>query len=131
MCKVSPIYKWPTSRSLLVFFFFSSRRRHTRCSRDWSSDVVLFRSFWATRGALAQNTLKPAPCVLGDWAVPSRVKCRAVQLQDVPEEYLGLDRRLCAPRGGQMLAAHQIRIADRRWLVQMRLPSLLSLLSLL
>src|SRR5439155_12278408 len=85
----------------------------------------------ATRGALAQNTLKPAPCVLGDWAVPSRVKCRAVQLQDVPEEYLGLDRRLCAPRGGQMLAAHQIRIADGKWLVQMRLPSLRSLLSLL
>src|SRR4030043_672632 len=24
---------------ILVFFFFSSRRRHTRCSRDWSSDV--------------------------------------------------------------------------------------------
>src|SRR5712675_3589322 len=24
-------YRW--------FFFFSSRRRHTRCSRDWSSDV--------------------------------------------------------------------------------------------
>src|SRR2546429_2550610 len=23
----------------LIFFFFSSRRRHTRCSRDWSSDV--------------------------------------------------------------------------------------------
>src|SRR6266436_7847844 len=27
-------YKYET-----VFFFFSSRRRHTRCSRDWSSDV--------------------------------------------------------------------------------------------
>src|SRR2546429_6872783 len=24
---------------LMLFFFFSSRRRHTRCSRDWSSDV--------------------------------------------------------------------------------------------
>src|SRR2546429_9351111 len=24
---------------MVVFFFFSSRRRHTRCSRDWSSDV--------------------------------------------------------------------------------------------
>src|SRR5256884_3081022 len=24
---------------LCLFFFFSSRRRHTRCSRDWSSDV--------------------------------------------------------------------------------------------
>src|SRR5256884_4128771 len=23
----------------LYLFFFSSRRRHTRCSRDWSSDV--------------------------------------------------------------------------------------------
>src|SRR2546429_4824237 len=27
-----------------VFFFFSSRRRHTICSRDWSSGRVLFRS---------------------------------------------------------------------------------------
>src|SRR5687768_18188736 len=24
---------------VLSVFFFSSRRRHTRCSRDWSSDV--------------------------------------------------------------------------------------------
>src|SRR6266436_6134980 len=24
---------------IFMFFFFSSRRRHTRCSRDWSSDV--------------------------------------------------------------------------------------------
>src|SRR3954453_2930699 len=24
---------------LCVLFFFSSRRRHTRCGRDWSSDV--------------------------------------------------------------------------------------------
>src|SRR5690554_7238636 len=23
----------------VIFFFFSSRRRHTRCGRDWSSDV--------------------------------------------------------------------------------------------
>src|SRR3989449_8236941 len=26
-------------RPVFCFFFFSSRRRHTRCSRDWSSDV--------------------------------------------------------------------------------------------
>src|SRR5215813_14648250 len=24
---------------MMCFFFFSSRRRHTRCGRDWSSDV--------------------------------------------------------------------------------------------
>src|SRR2546429_2575117 len=29
----------PATRCYLTFFFFSSRRRHTRCSRDWSSDV--------------------------------------------------------------------------------------------
>src|SRR5690606_40021328 len=27
------------ARMLMSFFFFSSRRRHTRFSRDWSSDV--------------------------------------------------------------------------------------------
>src|SRR6266699_5873754 len=26
-------------KQLIDFFFFSSRRRHTRCGRDWSSDV--------------------------------------------------------------------------------------------
>src|SRR5690349_24566540 len=29
---------------MIYFFFFSSRRRHTRSLRDWSSDVVLFRA---------------------------------------------------------------------------------------
>src|SRR5256884_3604813 len=30
---------WRISTRCFCFFFFSSRRRHTRCSRDWSSDV--------------------------------------------------------------------------------------------
>src|SRR5690625_6921905 len=30
----------------LLFFFFSSRRRHTRWPRDWSSDVCFFRSLF-------------------------------------------------------------------------------------
>src|SRR2546429_4404720 len=32
-----------------IFFFFSSRRRHTRCSRDWSSDVCSSDLFWQRR----------------------------------------------------------------------------------
>src|SRR6266436_8375531 len=32
-------------------FFFSSRRRHTRCSRDWSSDVCSSDLVRSTRGA--------------------------------------------------------------------------------
>src|SRR5687768_18549404 len=33
-------------------FFFSSRRRHTRCSRDWSSDVCSSDLALARRGKL-------------------------------------------------------------------------------
>src|SRR5687768_17732376 len=29
----------PACHLRFIVFFFSSRRRHTRCSRDWSSDV--------------------------------------------------------------------------------------------
>src|SRR5438105_10483203 len=32
-------FRLPGSESLRVHFFFSSRRRHTRSTRDWSSDV--------------------------------------------------------------------------------------------
>src|SRR5256884_6577456 len=33
----------------VCFFFFSSRRRHTRCSRDWSSDVCSSDLLWLRR----------------------------------------------------------------------------------
>src|SRR2546422_11769571 len=45
---------------LFLFFFFSSRRRHTRCSRDWSSDVCssdLFTGFESPRpGVVVEYT---------------------------------------------------------------------------
>src|SRR2546429_4274143 len=34
MCSIGTTERWR-----VLSFFFSSRRRHTRCSRDWSSDV--------------------------------------------------------------------------------------------
>src|SRR2546422_6203146 len=50
---------------LFLFFFFSSRRRHTRCSRDWSSDVCSSdlrsessRSNWASdRASMTSNAV--------------------------------------------------------------------------
>src|SRR6266496_5884882 len=33
------IFKKPEDAWIYIFFFFSSRRRHTRSLRDWSSDV--------------------------------------------------------------------------------------------
>src|SRR5215467_1065553 len=35
----------------MIFFFFSSRRRHTRLQGDWSSDVCSSDLGWCTRGA--------------------------------------------------------------------------------
>src|SRR5256884_6452570 len=48
------------SGSGLMCFFFSSRRRHTRCSRDWSSDVCSsdLGSFMKT--AIKRKTKPPA-----------------------------------------------------------------------
>src|SRR5687768_17622367 len=43
------------------FFLFSSRRRHTRCSRDWSSDVLLFRSSACVNKAQQNFERPPAP----------------------------------------------------------------------
>src|SRR2546429_6706399 len=37
LCKMKTVANTVLVDTLL--FFFSSRRRHTRCSRDWSSDV--------------------------------------------------------------------------------------------
>src|SRR2546422_7080875 len=44
-------------------FFFSSRRRHTRCSRDWSSDVCSSDLAWRRAQALL-NTYAKRPDLL-------------------------------------------------------------------
>src|SRR5215813_15130228 len=33
------VLSFESVKLFVLFFFFSSRRRHTRCGRDWSSDV--------------------------------------------------------------------------------------------
>src|SRR3712207_7787943 len=40
---------------LSVCFFFSSRRRHTRYWRDWSSDVCSSDLFWVTQPCLLRH----------------------------------------------------------------------------
>src|SRR5256884_4684161 len=44
----------------MELFFFSSRRRHTRCSRDWSSDVCS-SDLWPRAILLQQDRPRPPP----------------------------------------------------------------------
>src|SRR2546422_11191069 len=45
---------------MCFFFFFSSRRRHTRCSRDWSSDVCSSDLYGEGIANEVEKTLKAA-----------------------------------------------------------------------
>src|SRR5215813_5295930 len=51
-------------------FFFSSRRRHTRCGRDWSSDVC--SSDLEPRGREARPCTRPLPDQGGRASLPGR-----------------------------------------------------------
>src|SRR5690606_40077725 len=68
-------FSCPLSWSQLGFFFFSSRRRHTRFSRDWSSDVCSsdretaraspFTSTWVSRDQFQLDVNGEARAVSG------------------------------------------------------------------
>src|SRR5690606_40762287 len=71
---------------LFIVFFFSSRRRHTRFSRDWSSDVcssdLEAQAFWEQAGG-PQGARLPStgslqghfqPAGSGDAAIPPDVE---------------------------------------------------------
>src|SRR5690606_39985405 len=45
---------------VFVFFFFSSRRRHTRFSRDWSSDVCSSDLYFTQQGGVGYAFLRKA-----------------------------------------------------------------------
>src|SRR2546429_1648390 len=69
---------------LCIFFFFSSRRRHTRCSRDWSSDVCssdLLATITVTNVPVARVTVTPA--------ITSLLMGATLQLTATPTDALG------------------------------------------
>src|SRR5205809_5489918 len=61
-------------------FFFSSRRRHTRCSRDWSSDVcssdLTANALYCFRQGLSCDELARAEGFHSDLR-PSALHCRS------------------------------------------------------
>src|SRR5690625_7826417 len=70
------------SLNVRFFFFFSSRRRHTRWPRDWSSDVCSSDLAKVLR-ALQENKITR---VGGDRSIPVNVRVVAATNKDLMEE---------------------------------------------
>src|SRR5256884_9131670 len=68
----------------MLRFFFSSRRRHTRCSRDWSSDVCssdLYQS--NSLSDIPQIFIKETREALKPWIVEGRIAPQLASLAEV------------------------------------------------
>src|SRR5207249_7009022 len=85
------------SLNVLVFFFFSSRRRHTRSKRDWSSDVCSsdldeFEAFPGRITTEAQNFGVTTPLGLEEWMVDTR--CLVALGDGIALNYATQDREI-------------------------------------
>src|SRR5699024_12293120 len=68
-----------------VFFFFSSRRRHTRSKRDWSSDVCssdLHRPAILARPSPARLSRSRSASALGSPGIEASVAAEAVRSEE-------------------------------------------------
>src|SRR5690349_25158727 len=66
----------------MIFFFFSSRRRHTRSLRDWSSDVCSCDLTWTRRSSkpAAHPMTCPQVCSPGTSRAPCARYRRSTQV---------------------------------------------------
>src|SRR5437763_16038188 len=93
----------------IVFFFFSSRRRHTRYIGDWSSDVCSSDLFTKREVEPYQLVSGPEGWYLGCYDL-AREDTRHFRLDRMKEAKL--TRRSFEPRGGV-----EERLAEQEWLV--------------
>src|SRR5256884_4817743 len=88
-------------------FFFSSRRRHTRCSRDWSSDVCSSDLWW-----LAYNLESPEALIK---VFVSQSKCFTLLDRGKGLAAAQQERALAGSgemRGGANIGKGQMKAAD-------------------
>src|SRR5699024_11934865 len=70
-------------RSLSAFFFYSSRRRHTRSKRDWSSDVC---SSDLELAILSEE-------VSGEFKIPVKREKKSVEVPTGKRNLLGIEQK--------------------------------------
>src|SRR6267143_6821145 len=98
-----------------IFFFFSSRRRHTRWNCDWSSDVC---SSDLDRGGEDDVLVEGLRRALREDELPQRDRIIEDSLRDDPEDVYRLRESFVELRGGGRLtedAEHRLlRGVDER-----------------
>src|SRR5438309_12021495 len=92
-------------KNLISFFFFSSRRRHTRWNCDWSSDVC---SSDLTTFVVLQDCSGEVQCV----ATPESIKEHHLKLEDTVE-IVGRVRQEIRAKLGYELDILQVRVLNR------------------
>src|SRR6266513_3807316 len=114
---------------LNLFFFFSSRRRHTRSKRDWSSDVCSSdlaeqRAFADARGAQAIEQARTTnAAIAGDTSRSSLQRLEAERdtwAQVLATERLSTTQRLEVQRdfNAASAAAEKARVAQAQAIVR-------------
>src|SRR2546429_4104151 len=113
----------------IFLFFFSSRRRHTRCSRDWSSDVCssdLLLEAWqeavsvpSIQQVLEENGLgEPTPRGVGGAGVQAELFAREPEPQLVlPLEGCAAQFREPVSTGSERSEEHTSELQSRLHLV--------------
>src|SRR3989442_10875312 len=91
----------------LLFFFFSSKRRHTRCGRDWSSDVFSSDLMFLIEPYVPIAKIGGAPI---EEHSPHANERRIVHCLDL----FGMDLESCAPLLKRSCVV-QAKIFDVRW----------------
>src|SRR3712207_7314009 len=84
-------------------FFFSSRRRHTRYWRDWSSDVC--SSDLSDRQARLEGFRRDVTHLEGDMITAATVERLVHEIER---------RRVCAPMAGRLCEVAKLRSEERR-----------------
>src|SRR6266436_3044994 len=89
------------------YFFFSSRRRHTRCSRDWSSDVCSSDLKFLRELAFLRENLNPITAAVTD--VNKSIHGDIDADHRSPELFVGSVRIMCgSPSVGDLTQRHSV-----------------------
>src|SRR5690606_40493224 len=100
----------------IIFFFFSSRRRHTRFSRDWSSDVCSSDLAFELQAGVPGRLHWPLPSELR--AVeprPARAPWTASEREDEEPEPVSDERVAAARRSEERRVGKRVGLGRRRF----------------